>query len=88
MPSGGRPFGSHTAATSFGIERRPLGPHDVLLAAAADATLVNVGAMDGLTGVTGNDLVKTRTSIAETQQVIDYCAARNIKADIDLARGR
>ena len=87
MPSGGRPFGSHTAATSFGIERRPLGPHDVLL----DVLDCGVCA-----GVTGNDLVKTRTSIAgsligsiaETQQVIDYCAARNIKADIDLARGR
>jgi alcohol dehydrogenase (NADP+) len=24
--------------------------------------------------------------IAETQQVIDYCAARNIKADIELIR--
>ena len=53
MPSGGRPFGSHTAATSFGIERRPLGPHDVLL----DVLDCGVCA-----GVTGNDLVKTRTS--------------------------
>jgi alcohol dehydrogenase (NADP+) len=68
----------------------PMGPFVALL--RPDATLVNVGAMDGLTGVTGNDLVKARTSIAgsliggiaETQQVIDYCTARNIKADIEL----
>jgi uncharacterized zinc-type alcohol dehydrogenase-like protein len=59
-----------------------------------DATLVNVGAMEQLQGVTGIDLVYARKSIAgsmiggiaETQEVIDYCAARNIKADIELIR--
>jgi len=57
-----------------------------------DATLVNVGAMEAIQGVTGIDLVHGRKSIAgsliggiaETQEVIDYCAARNIKADIEL----
>jgi uncharacterized zinc-type alcohol dehydrogenase-like protein len=60
----------------------------------ADATLVNVGAMGELKGVTGINLVYARKSIAgsmiggiaETQEVIDYCAARNIKADIELIR--
>jgi uncharacterized zinc-type alcohol dehydrogenase-like protein len=59
-----------------------------------DATLVNVGAMGELKGVTGINLIYARKSIAgsmiggiaETQQVIDYCAARNIKADIELVR--
>lgn len=59
-----------------------------------DATLVNVGAMEELKGVTGITLVYARKSIAgsmiggiaETQEVIDYCAARNIKADIELVR--
>jgi uncharacterized zinc-type alcohol dehydrogenase-like protein len=59
-----------------------------------DATLVNVGAMEQLQGVTGINLVYARKSIAgsmiggiaETQEVIDYCAARNIKADIELIR--
>ncbi|MBV8348666.1 MAG: NAD(P)-dependent alcohol dehydrogenase [Mycolicibacterium sp.] len=59
-----------------------------------DATLVNVGAMEQLQGVTGIDLVYARKGIAgsmiggiaETQEVIDYCAARNIKADIELIR--
>lgn len=59
-----------------------------------DATLVNVGAMGELKGVTGINLVYARKSIAgsmiggiaETQEVIDYCAARNIKADIELVR--
>src|SRR5207248_8312399 len=59
-----------------------------------DATLVNVGAMGELTGVTGINLIYARRSIAgsmiggiaETQEVIDYCAARNIKADIELVR--
>src|SRR3954470_24139821 len=60
----------------------------------ADATLVNVGAMGQLQGITGINLVYARKSvagsmiggIAETQEVIDYCAARNIKADIELVR--
>jgi uncharacterized zinc-type alcohol dehydrogenase-like protein len=59
-----------------------------------DATLVNVGAMEELKGVTGINLIYARRSIAgsmiggiaETQEVIDYCAARNIKADIELVR--
>ena len=59
-----------------------------------DSTLVNVGAMEQLQGVTGINLVYARKSIAgsmiggiaETQEVIDYCAARNIKADIELIR--
>jgi len=59
-----------------------------------DATLVNVGAMEDLQGINGLALVFGRKSIAgsviggiaETQEVIDYCAARNIKADIELIR--
>jgi len=59
-----------------------------------DATLVNVGAMEDLQSVSGRSLIFGRKSIAgsvvggiaETQQVIDYCAARNIKADIELIR--
>lgn len=59
-----------------------------------DATLVNVGAMEEFQGVIGINLVYARKSIAgsmiggiaETQEVIDYCAARNIKADVELIR--
>jgi uncharacterized zinc-type alcohol dehydrogenase-like protein len=59
-----------------------------------DATLVNVGALEDLQSVSGRSLIFGRKSIAgsvvggiaETQQVIDYCAARNIKADIELIR--
>jgi uncharacterized zinc-type alcohol dehydrogenase-like protein len=59
-----------------------------------DATLVNVGALDQLQGVIGSALVFGRKSIAgsviggiaETQEVIDYCTSRNIKADIELIR--
>jgi len=59
-----------------------------------DATLVNVGAMEDLQGINGLALVFGRKSVAgsviggvaETQEVIDYCAARNIKADIELIR--
>lgn len=59
-----------------------------------DATLVNVGAMEQFQGVAGINLVYARKSvagsmiggIAETQQVVDYCAARNIKADVELIR--
>jgi uncharacterized zinc-type alcohol dehydrogenase-like protein len=59
-----------------------------------DATLVNVGALDQLQGVNGGGLIFGRKSIAgsviggiaETQEVIDYCAARNIKADIETIR--
>src|SRR5258708_3111928 len=57
-----------------------------------DATLVNVGAMEQFQGVSGIALVHGRKSIAgsmiggiaETQEVVDYCAARDIKADIEL----
>ena len=59
-----------------------------------DATVVNVGAMEQLQGIIGIDLVHGRKSvagsmiggIAETQEVIDYCAARGITADIELVR--
>jgi uncharacterized zinc-type alcohol dehydrogenase-like protein len=59
-----------------------------------DATLVNVGALDQLQGLNGMGLAFGRKSlagsmiggIAETQEVIDYCTARNIKADIELIR--
>jgi alcohol dehydrogenase (NADP+) len=60
-----------------------------------DATLVNLGAMEPLEGgISGMMLAFGRKSlagsviggIAETQEVIDYCAARNIKADIELIR--
>ena len=48
--------------------------------------------MEQLQGINGLALVFGRKSvagsviggIAETQEVIDYCAARNIKADIEL----
>lgn len=57
-------------------------------------TLVNVGAMEPIQEVTGIGLIHGRKSIAgsmiggiaETQEVIDYCAARNIKADIEVIR--
>ena len=60
----------------------------------ADGTLVNVGAMEQIQGVSGIQLVYARKSIAgsmiggiaETQEVIDYCAARGIKADVELVR--
>jgi uncharacterized zinc-type alcohol dehydrogenase-like protein len=50
--------------------------------------------MEEFEGVIGIHLVYARKSIAgsmiggiaETQEVIDYCAARNIKADIELIR--
>ncbi len=59
-----------------------------------DATLVNVGALDQIQGLNGMAVAFGRKSlagsmiggIAETQEVIDYCAARNIKADIELIR--
>jgi uncharacterized zinc-type alcohol dehydrogenase-like protein len=60
-----------------------------------DATLVNVGALGQLeAGLSGMAMGFGRKSlagsmiggIAETQEVIDYCAARHIKADIELVR--
>jgi alcohol dehydrogenase (NADP+) len=70
----------------------PMGPF--VNAVKPGATLVNVGAMEELRGITGINLIYARKSIAgsmiggiaETQEVIDYCAARNIKADIELIR--
>ena len=59
-----------------------------------DATLVNVGALDVLQNISGFGLIYGRKSvagsmiggIAETQEMIDYCAARKIKADIELIK--
>jgi uncharacterized zinc-type alcohol dehydrogenase-like protein len=59
-----------------------------------DATLVNVGALGQLEGLSGMAMGFGRKSlagsmiggIAETQRVVDYCAARNIKADVELIR--
>lgn len=59
-----------------------------------DGTLINVGALNQLEGLNGMALAFGRKSlagsmiggIAETQEVIDYCTARNIKADIELIR--
>ena len=68
----------------------PMGPF--VNALKAGGTLVNVGAMEELKGVTGINLIYARKSvagsmiggIAETQEVIDYCAARGITADVEL----
>ena len=59
-----------------------------------DGTLINVGAMEPLEGIHGMMLAFGRKSvagsmiggIAETQEVIDYCAARGITADIELVQ--
>jgi uncharacterized zinc-type alcohol dehydrogenase-like protein len=68
----------------------PIQPYADLL--KLDATLVNVGAMEPIGGIQGMQLAFGRKSfagsviggIAETQEVIDYCAARRITADIEL----
>lgn len=70
----------------------PMGPFIELL--KLDGTLVNVGAMEPLEGVHGMTLGHNRRSlvgsviggIAETQEVIDYCTSRGIKADIELIK--
>ncbi len=57
-----------------------------------DKTLVNVGAMGPIEGVSGNALVFGRKNISgsliggmdETQEVVDYCASRNIKSEIEM----
>lgn len=57
-----------------------------------DGTLVNVGAMAPLENINGLKLALGRRSIAgsiiggiaETQEVIDFCTARNITADIEM----
>jgi len=54
----------------------------------------NVGALDQHEGLNGMALGLGRKSlagsmiggIAETQEVVDYCAAHNIKADVELIR--
>lgn len=59
-----------------------------------DGTLVNVGALEQLKDLDGMMIAFGRKSlagsmiggIAETQEVIDYCVAHNIKADIELIR--
>ena len=59
-----------------------------------DGTVVNVGALEQLKDLDGMMIGFGRKSlagsmiggIAETQEVIDYCAARNTKADIELIR--
>lgn len=59
-----------------------------------DGTLVNLGAALALQDVAGRKLWSRRRSVAgsviggvaETQQVIDYCTARNIKADVEVIR--
>jgi uncharacterized zinc-type alcohol dehydrogenase-like protein len=57
-----------------------------------DGTLVNVGALTELKSLHGMSLAYGRKSLAgsmvggilETQQVIDYCTARGIKADVEI----
>jgi uncharacterized zinc-type alcohol dehydrogenase-like protein len=69
----------------------PMQPFMDLL--ALDGTLVNVGALNQLQGgLIGMSMAFGRKSlagsviggIAETQEVVDYCAARNIRADVEL----
>ncbi len=71
----------------------PMQPFMDLL--ALDGTLVNVGALNQLEGgLIGMSMAFGRKSlagsmiggIAETQEVVDYCAARGIKADVELIR--
>lgn len=64
----------------------------VINALKLDGTLINVGALGQLESINGMMMAFGRKSfagsliggIAETQEVIDYCAARNITADIEL----
>jgi|SRR5882724_6823433 len=59
-----------------------------------DGTLINVGALDQLQSLNGMAMAFGRKSlagsliggVAETQEVIDYCAARGISADVELVR--
>ena len=59
-----------------------------------DGTLVNVGALEELSGFDGMSNATWRRKltgsmiggIAETQEVIDYCSARSIVADIELIK--
>lgn len=57
-----------------------------------DGTLVIVGALNNLQSISGMPLAFGRKNLAglmvggilETQQVIDYCTARTIKADVEI----
>lgn len=59
-----------------------------------DATLVNVGALEPIPGYNAmlNNTARRNLSgsmiggIAETQEVVDFCAARSITADVELIR--
>lgn len=59
-----------------------------------DGTLVNVGALEALSGYNAmlNNTARRNLSgsmiggIAETQEVVDFCAARGITADVELIR--
>jgi alcohol dehydrogenase (NADP+) len=70
----------------------PMQPFIGLL--ALDGTLVNVGALNQLDAGAGFAMIAGRKGlagsmiggIAETQEVVDYCAARGIKADVELVR--
>ena len=86
----------------FGIENpmRMPGLEKIVVNMGVGEAVVNSRALDGamedLARITGQkaQLRRARKSIAgsmiggiaETQEVIDYCAARNIKADIELVR--
>jgi uncharacterized zinc-type alcohol dehydrogenase-like protein len=67
---------------------------DVLLRFWRFRRWINQGFYEQFQGVNGIDLVIGRKSlagsmiggIAEAQEVINYCAARNIKAEIELIR--
>ena len=67
-----------------------MGPFIELL--KLDGTLVNVGAMAPLQDIHGLKLALGRRAlagsiiggIAETQEVIDFCTARNIAADVEM----
>jgi uncharacterized zinc-type alcohol dehydrogenase-like protein len=59
-----------------------------------DGTFVNVGVLDQFEKVSGRGLISRRRNLvgsmfgglAETQQVVDYCAARNIKPEVEVIR--
>jgi alcohol dehydrogenase (NADP+) len=61
-----------------------------------DGTLVNVGALEALGSLDGMSMAFGRKSVAgsliggvaETQEMLDYCAARGIKADVELVRAQ
>ncbi len=83
-------FGSLDLVISTAPEAYQMMP--VINALKLDGTFVNVGALGQLESLNGMMMAFGRKSfagsmiggIAETQEVIDYCAARNIKADIEL----